>query len=1745
MEDVTEVAQETAADESVGAPEVDVVATTSVTENESNTTVATLSITNPGENEINFEITGEDSDKVVFDSETNSIQLIDGLDHETNDTLDITLVVTDDLGNIQINDLTIEVDDVNEAPSMLSMTHNNLISVNATINDVQANGSNISETTEIGAVVADITVADPDGDTVQYTLAGAGSDNFAISNSGEITLTSELNFESQSQFTIQVVSSDGINEIVQDVVIYVVNDNEAPSVSLDNFTVAENAAAGTVLATATGLDPEGVDVTYTIAGTGSENFQIDSNGNITLIDSLDYETTQSYELTIFASDGLFTVPKVITVSITDSNEAPSVTSSVAFNSFLENTAVGTTIATSTGSDPENDTITYSLSGTGSDKFSVDADGKVTLANALDYETATSYSINLNASDGTNTTTKVLTINVGNVAELVYSGSLAASSQNETISTGSVILSSSTSGEEGTVTYSISDPDNKFAINSSTGEVTLANALDHETKTSHSFTVTANDGSNSESQTFTLQVGDVDLSISASLASAAQTEGIATGTTIIAAPTASGAEGTITYSITDADNKFTVNSSTGAVTLANALDYETKTSHSFTLTASDGTTTTSQTFTLNVTDIDLANLVTALASATLSESSSVGASVASVSSLENDTGSAATYSITAGNSAGKFSVNSSTGAITTAAAVDFKDAKSYTLTLTASAGGDTTSSTVVIPIQNNEDFLSASVRFSQAYHSVTQNGFSATATRGPSGSSMANYTLEGATNDATQNYLICGSNCGSANSASNYTQVVSQEGNNAVDIQYYFPLSTSSGARGNTFDGTVTAKIADTADSSNKIDFATSEILYGGRDTINADFWFMQLDKDETSLSIAGSIDMLILETTVDYTERLEDRAEAKGINVTDSRINWNGSGNNWPTSTSPMAAYYDTLSDFEIIWDARMADNGFASGTRQIWEGEQARIEAWAADPGSLGYAFIIERCCGRDYAKSYFTSLISDLGGSITFDSTIDVAGGSNSSLTLPTFFDAIKTHDVADSGPGYSATACTGCTLLYPKGSNRFAASYFRSQDLESGTTADIFHYTDVQVTNNSINDTLMDWFLDAMINKHGTNQIFQSFQDQFIFVGEPFTESTGTNTWANFVVSLSDGSKKVMAGVMIPVRNFTGGTEYFYPNFIPSNAWSDSFGDVGLTYDSQLGENPGATDADWQWVKDAQGSASNSAYMGIQSCRFDSNCTGGYSNEVPEGQSLFWQVYTKTDSSTRSPGVGIWAQISFKDSYDGASGSTTRDDQQSLFSVLIADYDYRKNDTDRYSAGDTNYGLDGYHYWSYQDPTNADDNSKALLYGTSPVECVTTRESGCWYTKASTRPLASLLTPSDPYSSEDMQLSVFYDANSGAFNQGTFAQASFTQKVQDRSDGSNFSWQEAGVDISAFRTSAEAGYLSSASTHNGFFSGILEFHDSGKSQLARIYSTSTLATIVFDDTNDLVQTVAPLTIASAPANNYTATWSTVDTGTMTLKYGDANNSEAKSAYISKEVFGAEIQDDGSQIDGSSGGTGNLAGAMVSYNTLEEGDSDLFHSGGNDPMPDTSYSTWGFWAMSSVDISPNSGTQNASVHLGSWVAGDVVDQSDIPTSGSASMSGAAVMKVASRYNQSGSNYDVHKYTTTADVAATFNWGVGSYSGQFDFTNFDDKNAIVANAGFTSFSINISGSGATYSGSLADTNNGWTREAVIAGALYGASGSAPDESGGRLGVSLSKSGALGTAGANDFYVAEGIYLID
>ena len=57
----------------------------------------------------------------------------------------------------------------------------------------------------------------------------------------------------------------------------------------------------------------------------------------------------------------------------------------------------------------------------------------------------------------------------------YQGNMIASSHLETISTGTVILNSQVTNSSN-VEYSLLDEDSKFQINSSTGQVTLANEL---------------------------------------------------------------------------------------------------------------------------------------------------------------------------------------------------------------------------------------------------------------------------------------------------------------------------------------------------------------------------------------------------------------------------------------------------------------------------------------------------------------------------------------------------------------------------------------------------------------------------------------------------------------------------------------------------------------------------------------------------------------------------------------------------------------------------------------------------------------------------------------------------------------------------------------------------------------------------------------------------------------------------------------------------------------------------------------------------------------------------------------------------------------------------------------------------------------------------------------------------------------------------------------------------------------------
>ena len=160
-------------------------------------------------------------------------------------------------------------------------------------------------------------------------------------------------------------------------------------------------------------------------------------------------------------------------------------------------------------DADGEALTYSIkSGNSSGLFSINpATGLISLApgKSLDFESKSSYKLNVSASNSSNTTdSATITINVTDVAD--HSPSIADQSVSikEDANSGSSILNLADSNSDKdldadgeALTYSITsgNADNLFSINANTGLISLASgqSLDYESKTQHILTVTASDG----------------------------------------------------------------------------------------------------------------------------------------------------------------------------------------------------------------------------------------------------------------------------------------------------------------------------------------------------------------------------------------------------------------------------------------------------------------------------------------------------------------------------------------------------------------------------------------------------------------------------------------------------------------------------------------------------------------------------------------------------------------------------------------------------------------------------------------------------------------------------------------------------------------------------------------------------------------------------------------------------------------------------------------------------------------------------------------------------------------------------------------------------------------------------------------------------------------------------------------------------------------------------------------------------
>ena len=227
-----------------------------------------------------------------------------------------------------------------------------------------------------------------------YTADGTGTGTFTSSLSG---LTPNMTYYVRAYATNSAGTAYGAE-------VSFTTTSAPVFTSSATFSAAENQTAiGTVSAT----DADSDAVTFSVSGS---ELAITSGGVLTFASAPDYETKASYTATVTASDGINSTTQDITVSITDVDDtAPVITSATTGTNLVENAGAGQTVYTITASDAVG-VDSYAISGADASLLSVSTStGVVTLTANPDYETKSSYSFTVTASDAAGNTSGATTV----------------------------------------------------------------------------------------------------------------------------------------------------------------------------------------------------------------------------------------------------------------------------------------------------------------------------------------------------------------------------------------------------------------------------------------------------------------------------------------------------------------------------------------------------------------------------------------------------------------------------------------------------------------------------------------------------------------------------------------------------------------------------------------------------------------------------------------------------------------------------------------------------------------------------------------------------------------------------------------------------------------------------------------------------------------------------------------------------------------------------------------------------------------------------------------------------------------------------------------------------------------------------------------------------------------------------------------------------------------------------------------
>ena len=676
-----------------------------------------------------------------IESSTGIIRTLVPIDREATPTLPVLIVVANDSSKTSTKDVQVTLVDIDDNPPSFPL---NLYELS------------VNENAAVGSTIGSVTAIDPDVgfQNTQYTILTNQALPFEINSTTGILRVTQSLAGIYTPYEFSLVATDANNSIFTDqtiVKVYAIGPNDRQP----NFTqqvyhsvVKEGLPLppGPIV-TITANDPDTGSngfITYSFADGSLTNdqFSIDSSsGEISLIQSLDYEETMLHDLTVYAKDSTPSHPRTATahvlVAVTNVNDNPPM-----FTNFPPSVSIsyvpytGLQLFQLSATDLDNSPYTFQL-WSQTNKFDIDpVTGFVT--NKIVLNTAVTYSLVFRVSDNnyttSNTTTLTVTTPPNNAPsftepEPVQLAISEAYSINKTIRSFTALNS-----PHGYYIVCCGNAFGIFNINSLTGAFSISSHLDYESLNQYQLVIEARKVENGVRYSDYLKVnvtvtninehtpefsGPVTVTINEN------TGGNALVVQVTAEDSDLGSYGSVTYEIIDGNqgDAFDIDSSNGAIRIApgKTLNRESVPEYSLLVKAVDGGGLYSNTMVtvIILDENDSPPVFPHNYSISIYEPSSSGDRVLRVEATDPDIDSQITYNLgnvnayqgntDKGVATGMFSIHSQTGVISLTGQVDYENVNRYTFTVSASDTQHTSTVDVVVYVldtnDNVPDFLS--------------------------------------------------------------------------------------------------------------------------------------------------------------------------------------------------------------------------------------------------------------------------------------------------------------------------------------------------------------------------------------------------------------------------------------------------------------------------------------------------------------------------------------------------------------------------------------------------------------------------------------------------------------------------------------------------------------------------------------------------------------------------------------------------------------------------------------------------------------------------------------------------------------------------------------------------------------------------------------------------------------------------------------------------------------------------------